>query len=166
MMSIVFLGVGSNIEPEKHITSALDALDHLYGPLIVSSVYESEAIGFVGENFLNLVVGIKTNSPVRVLIEELKQIENDHGRCRLGPKYSARTLDIDILTVDDCVGDLGGIVLPRDEITEHAFVLQPLAEIAPDQLHPVLKKSYAELWKDFDKSGQRLWPVSVSCRTF
>ncbi|GMG85740.1 2-amino-4-hydroxy-6-hydroxymethyldihydropteridine diphosphokinase [Biformimicrobium ophioploci] len=161
-MAQVYLSLGSNIEREQHICAALDALAQAFGALQVSSVYESEAVGFEGENFYNLVVGIHTGLSVTELSAVLKQIEDDNGRCRNGPKFSARTLDIDILTYDDLVGEHGGVQLPRDEITRNAFVLWPLAEIAPDARHPQTGERYASLWDAYDKSKQKLWAVEFS----
>mgnify|MGYP000155922818 CR=1 FL=1 len=163
-MAQVFLGLGSNIERERHITAALDRLATSFGELQLSSVYESEAIGFEGDAFLNLVVRIETSLGVGALSALLKTIEDDNGRCRQGPRFSGRTLDIDILTYGDLVGVFEGVTLPRDEITHNAFVLQPLAEIAPSELHPQLRQSYAQLWADYDKSAQRLWPVDFCWR--
>lgn len=163
-MSAVYLSLGSNIDRYHHIEAGLDALAKRFGHLTVSRVFESEAVGFSGDNFLNLVVGIETDCSVAQLSEFLKRVEAEHGRERSAPKFSARTLDIDILTYDDWVGVHAGIRLPRPEITENAFVLQPLAEIAPTQRHPELKISYAELWRCYDTSAQKLWPVEFHWR--
>ena len=161
-MALVYLSLGSNIERERHIASALDALAAAFGELLISSVYESEAVGFDSENFFNLVVAIHTGLSVGELSQVLKSIEDEHGRSRQGPKFSARTLDIDILTHDDQVGRIDGVVLPRGEITKNAFVLQPLAEIAPEGRHPALGESYQSLWGKYDKTSQRLWAVDFS----
>ncbi|WP_111640997.1 2-amino-4-hydroxy-6-hydroxymethyldihydropteridine diphosphokinase [Marinimicrobium alkaliphilum] len=158
-MTGVYLSLGSNMAREQHILAALDALRAQFGELSISSVFESEAVGFDGSNFYNLVVGIDTALSIAELSDVLKTIEDDNGRCRKGPKFSSRTLDIDILTYGDFVGSEAGVDLPRDEITKNAFVLWPLAEIAPDTLHPVAGKAYRQLWLDYDKNRQRLWPV-------
>lgn len=163
-MTAVYLSLGSNIDRYHHVEAGLDALADRFGALTVSRVFESEAVGFSGENFLNLVVGIETDLSVAQLSACLKGIEAAHGREPSAPKFSARTLDIDILTYDDWVGVHDGIHLPRPEITENAFVLQPLAEIAPTQLHPQLQITYAELWCRYDNSAQRLWPVEFRWR--
>jgi 2-amino-4-hydroxy-6-hydroxymethyldihydropteridine diphosphokinase len=94
----------------------------------------------------------------------LRQIEHDNGRRRTGPKFSSRAMDIDILTYDQCVGAIDGVELPRGEITENAFVLQPLADIAGSELHPLLARSYSALWQDYDQSSQQLWPVEFRWR--
>ena len=163
-MATVYLSLGSNIDKERYITAALDALDGLFGSLVVSSVYESEAVGFEGENFFNLVVGLETQFSVAELNALMRDIEHQNDRSREGPKFSSRTLDIDILLYDDLVGEIDGIVLPRDEVHKNAFVLLPLKEVAPDLIHPGLNKTMAQLWDDYQKDKQLLWPVSFVWR--
>lgn len=162
-MARVYLSLGSNIDRDKHIGAALAALKHTFGELIVSPVYESEAVGFDGDHFYNLVVGVDTALSVGELQRLIKTIEDDNGRVRSGPKFSARTLDIDILTYDNCVGEYDGVQLPRDEILKNAFVLLPLADIAADDQHPQLKRCYGDLWASYDKAKQALWQVELSC---
>ena len=158
-MTSIYLSLGSNINRYQHITAALDALQKYFGQMAVSPVYESEAVGFEGDHFLNLVVGFDSELPVGELSTLLRSIEQENGRRRDGPKFSSRTLDIDILTYGDSLGIIDGILLPRDEVTENAFVLLPLQDIAPEAIHPVTKKSYAELWQAYDQASQKLWPV-------
>lgn len=161
-MHHVYVSIGSNINREEHIRSAYNALQENFEQLICSPVYESEAVGFEGENFFNLVVGFKTHVTLVELAKKLRAIEDDQGRDRKTPKFSARTLDLDILSYDDKVGDFSGTVLPREEITYNAFVLKPLADIAGEALHPVLKKTYGDLWGEFDNSKQKLWQIDFS----
>lgn len=163
-MTQVYLSLGSNIDRYRHISAGLDALRQHYGALLISPVFESEAVGFDGSNFLNLVVGIDTGRPIAELSDQLKQVEDDNGRRRQGPKFSSRTLDIDILTYGDFVGEEAGVVIPRDEITKNAFVLWPLAIIAPDTEHPSLGQTYRQLWEAYDKTRQKLWPVDFQWR--
>ena len=158
-MARVFLSLGSNIEQQRYITAGLDGLTQQFGTLQISSVYESVAIGFDGDNFYNLVVGIETDLNVGELSQYLKALENKNGRRRDCPRFSARTLDIDILTYDDVVGYFDGVLLPRQEILENAFVLLPLAELVPNDVHPVEKLNYEMLWQRYDRD-QILWPVS------
>jgi 2-amino-4-hydroxy-6-hydroxymethyldihydropteridine diphosphokinase len=159
----VYVSIGSNIDRERHITAALDALAEKFSVLDISSVYESEAVGFAGDNFFNLVAGFDTDKPVSSLSACLREIEHDNGRDRGQERFSARTLDIDILTYDHCAGEVDGIVLPRAEILENAFVLLPLAEIAPDDEHPVERRSFSGLWQAYSKQ-QKLWPVDFVWR--
>jgi 2-amino-4-hydroxy-6-hydroxymethyldihydropteridine diphosphokinase len=152
-MPEVFLSIGSNIDKEVHIPSALAELERRFGPLTVSSVYETAAVGFEGPSFHNLVVRLSTDLPVQRVSEILAEIEQQHGRTRECRKFSSRTLDLDLILYGDMILEEGKLKLPRDEITRYAFVLEPLAEIAPDVRHPVTGERYADLWARFDKSG-------------
>lgn len=159
-MTAIYLSLGSNVDRHKNITAGLDALATLFGELQISSVYESKSVGFDGSNFFNLVVGAETSLSIIELSEILKRVEDNNGRKRNGPKFSPRTLDIDILTYGDFVGIESGVELPRAEITKNAFVLLPLAEIAPQVLHPLARKGYRELWKSYDQTSQSLWTIN------
>lgn len=158
-MTRVYLSLGSNIDRETNIRAGLDALAAQFGKVLLSPVYESEAVGFDGEAFLNLVAAIDTDLPVGALSENLRAIEASQGRVRGEEKFSSRTLDIDVLTYGDCVGVIDGVELPRDEILKHAFVLQPLVDLAPDDRHPVLEEPYQALLKKADFTGQQLWQI-------
>ncbi len=151
-MNRIFLGIGSNVDPQRHIREGVATLRAVFGPLELSDVFESDAVGFDGDNFLNLVAVITTDIRVGDLQRLLRGIEAEFGRPPQQSRCSPRQLDIDILLVDDAVGDIDGVVLPRPEILENAFVLWPLSEIAPAAIHPVAGKTYAELWADFGGS--------------
>jgi 2-amino-4-hydroxy-6-hydroxymethyldihydropteridine diphosphokinase len=155
----VTLSLGSNLDAEANLASCLDALLLSFNDLSLSSVFESESVGFDGDNFLNMVVGINTELTLADLSVILKGMEDKQGRDRTQPKFSGRTLDIDILTYENLAGDFNGITLPRAEITENAFVLWPLSQISGKIKHPVLQKTYTNLWVDFDIDKQKLWPV-------
>lgn len=158
-MTELALSLGSNIDAESNIRRALKALQQRFTAIRCSSVYESEAIGFEGDNFLNLVAVVETNSSLTTLASYLKELEDEMGRDRSQPRFSARIIDIDILSYGNNRHSNLDIVLPRPEITRNAFVLRPLAELLPDQIHSTLGVSFAALWEDFDQSSQRLWPV-------
>lgn len=160
----VYLGLGSNLNAKKNISLGLDKLAELITDLRCSKVYESESVGFDGDNFLNMVVEGKTTMSIKALSDALKDIEDFSGRDRSSPKFSDRTLDIDILLYDDCIGDFDGVQLPRDEIKKNAFVLAPLAELANDLLYPNTSLTLGEMWKQFTKPEQKLWPVEFLWR--
>lgn len=159
-MPRVYLSLGSNIDPREHLRAALEALADRLGALRVSPVYESPAVGFAGDNFYNLVVGVDTGLPVGELARLLRAIEDANHRRREAAKFCPRTLDIDILTYGDAVGVIDGVQLPRDEILRYAFVLRPLADIAPDAEHPGARKTFRELAAELPFADQPLWPVA------
>ncbi len=131
-----------------------------FGGLILSSVYESEAGGFDGQPFLNLVAGFDSGEPVSVLLTALQSVEDSFGRVRSPNKFAPRTLDLDLLTYGDPAGTIDGCTLPPDEILYHAFVLGPLAEVAAQEHHSTGGCCYGELWRAFEKSAPPLRPVA------
>ena len=156
-MARIYISIGSNINRSYHIQAAVSALTQHFGPLTLSSVYESEAVGFAGSAFYNMVVAVDTSLSIADCVGLFKQIEDSYGRDRSAAKFSGRTLDLDLLTYDDVVCQQP-VELPRAEITENAFVLWPLAEIAPDVMHPLTRRSYSDMWQQYSKQ-QKLWPV-------
>lgn len=158
-MPEIFLSLGSNLEPERHIPAALCALWRDFGGLRLSSLYLSPAQGFDGPDFHNLVAGALTSLEPLAIQARLKAIELAQGRMPGQPKFASRTLDIDLLTWGDAC--LETPALPREEILTQAFVLKPLAELAPDLLHPRLGRSYGELWRDFT-GPDNLRPIAFS----
>jgi 2-amino-4-hydroxy-6-hydroxymethyldihydropteridine diphosphokinase len=130
-----------------------------YGSLTLSPVYESKALGFEGENFYNLVAGFDSAESVERIKQVLAEIESRLGRVRGVERYSARTLDLDLLLYGDMVQHDGQVDLPHPDIRRYAFVLRPLADIAPDLRHPETNLSCAEMWRQFDGSGQEIRAV-------
>ncbi|UCE89068.1 MAG: 2-amino-4-hydroxy-6-hydroxymethyldihydropteridine diphosphokinase [Pseudomonadota bacterium] len=161
-MARIYVSVGSNVEPRQNIRRAVADLRAHYGELLLSSVYESRAVGFDGDNFLNLVVGFDTDEDAHTVVGVLRGIEARCGRERNAARFAPRSLDLDLLLYDRQVLQENGLQLPRGEITEHAFVLCPLAEIAPNLAHPVEGVRFSELWEGFDMPGQSLWPVEFN----
>lgn len=159
-MERVYLSLGSNVERERNIPAGLRALHERFGPLTVSTVYECPAVGFAGDDFYNLVAAFDSAEPVHEVHDAIHAIEDRFGRDRAAPKYSPRTLDIDLLLYGDRIVRDDRLVLPRPEIERVAFVLCPLAELAGTHPHPVRGEPYAVLWARFDGIGAReLAPV-------
>lgn len=158
---VILISIGSNIERERYTLQSVVALKQHFSNVTVSSVYESEAVGFNGNPFYNLVARAETDMSVDDVCNILKTIEKENGRVHSAKKFCARTLDLDLLTFDDLVIN-EPVVLPRDEITFNAFVLWPLAELVPNDIHPVTKQSYAQMWQAFDKQKQQLWPIDFT----
>lgn len=157
----IFISVGSNIERDHHTRVARIELERAFSDVLCSTVYESEPVGFKGDAFFNLVVRATTTMPLESVCRCLKDIEAKNGRLKGEKKYSSRTLDLDLLTFDNKIVN-EPVELPRGEILDNAFVLLPLAEIAPAKVHPVVLKSYSELWANYDKSSQKLWPADFT----
>ncbi|GED21352.1 2-amino-4-hydroxy-6-hydroxymethyldihydropteridine diphosphokinase [Halomonas halmophila] len=164
-MSLVSVSIGSNIDRERHVRAGLDALADTFGELRVSQVYESQPVGFEdGRNFYNLVALFACDWTVGELQAWCKRLEFANGRLPDSPKFSPRTLDIDLLDVGGLTGEHDGVSLPRDEILHHAFVLKPLAELLPESRHPVKGERYQDLWQQLDCDDQPLWPASFIWR--
>ena len=146
-----YISIGSNIDKEIHIPASLQALEKQFGKLVLSSIYESEPVGFSGAMFHNLIVRFESDLDVKAVAKQLRQIELDNGRTRESQKFSSRTLDLDLILYGDLILSDGRLQIPRDEIERYAFVLEPLAEIAPLEVHPLSGISYGQLWENFDK---------------
>lgn len=159
-MAQIYISLGSNINPQHNVKVGIEALKKAINVTAISTIYESKSIGFLGNNFLNLVIKAQTLLSVNDLIILFKTIEIANGRAINAKKFSSRTLDIDLLLYDDLIIALP-TKLPRPEIATNAFVLLPLAEIAPDKIHPITQLTYQQMWQNFDKSSQCLWPISI-----
>lgn len=161
-MPRVYLGLGSNIDPEDNIVFGVAELRRRFGTVELSPVYRAPAIGFDSADFLNLVAGIETELSPLELLASIEEIHGLAGRKRdAGNKWVARALDIDLLTYGDLVDPERPVRVPRADILDYAFVLRPLSELAPDARHPVTGRSFAEHWRDFDASEQPLERVEV-----
>ncbi len=160
-MAQVFLSLGSNIEPERHVRAALAALEDAFGPLRISPIYRTPAVGFHGDPFLNLAVALETDLPPQAVHARLSELETALGRRRDGPRFSARTMDIDLLLHGDAVLNEGRLVLPRPEILTQAFVLVPLCDLAPDLVHPTERRPLRELLAALDYDPADLEPVTL-----
>jgi 2-amino-4-hydroxy-6-hydroxymethyldihydropteridine diphosphokinase len=158
---IIYISVGSNVDKEKHTKAGLQGMYQAFGKLTLSSVFESESVGFEGDNFYNLVVKANTTLSIEEVCSVLKKIEQDNKRQRGEQKFAPRTLDLDLLLYGRLV-TTQPITLPRPEVLYNAFVLKPMAEIAADDIHPVVNRSYDALWQEYDKSQQKLWAIKFN----
>ena len=161
-MTTGYISIGSNIDKHVNIPSSLQALANEFGNLQVSGIYESAAVGFSGDSFYNLVVSFQSNLPAKQVAKKLKQIELDHGRTRESQKFSPRTLDLDLILYGNQIISDGRLQIPRDEIERYAFVLEPLAEIAPEEKHPISGLTYLQMWDNFDKTDLQQHKIQLS----
>ena len=162
-MPVVFLSLGSNLQPRKNLTLAINELRKRFGTVELSSVYRSEPHGFSGDDFLNLVARVETSKPPSWVVGVLEEIHDLAGRQRGSDRFGPRELDIDLLLYDDLVSNEAGLIIPRSDVLAYSFVLGPLAEIAGDLVHPVTVKSLREHWQEFD---QKSHPLTVEADFF
>ena len=164
-MTRVYAGLGSNVEKEKNIPAALNTLADHFSPLIISTVYESEPLGFRGDNFYNLVIGFDTDLSVLEVVRIFKSIESSLGRTPsvqdTTSETISHTLDIDLLLFGDLIQHDDQIDVPRGDIKQYPFVVCPLAEIAGETKHPETGLSIVDMWQSFDKYRHHLKSVKL-----
>lgn len=156
-----YVSAGSNIEPLPNLRLAIAELRRRFGPLQLSPVYRTPAVGFAGDDFLNLVLAFATSEPADAVVAELERLHGLAGRQRGPSAFASRTLDLDLLLYGDAVIPEPPIKVPREDIRKYAFVLGPLADLAPGLVHPVTGETMASLWAAFDRQGQPLTRVDV-----
>ncbi len=156
-MEKVFLGLGTNLgDREANLRRAVESIIENIGPVVrSSSVYETEPWGFrTRDLFLNMVAEVETKLKPSGLLGRMLMIEANMGRLRSGKGYSSRIIDLDILLYGEEIMDSKSIVIPHPKLHERRFVLVPLCEIAPDLIHPVLKKDIKTLLKECKDNGR------------
>jgi 2-amino-4-hydroxy-6-hydroxymethyldihydropteridine diphosphokinase len=151
-MSQLHLNIGSNQDRRKNIRLALDSLESNFTEITISSLFESPSEGFIGSNFYNIGVNVETDKNINDVVNILHSIENSLGRDRNLPKFSSRIIDLDLVLYDDEINDK--LNIPRRDILKYAFVLAPLSELNPDDIHPQERISYLDLWKEFQSSKE------------
>jgi 2-amino-4-hydroxy-6-hydroxymethyldihydropteridine diphosphokinase len=161
----VYIAAGSNVDAERHLAFAIGELRRAFGVLAVSHAYRNTAVGFAGPDFINLVVGFHTPLSLDEVIARLRVIEHRCGRPADAPKWAPRSMDLDILLYGDEVRDEPGRKLPRPDLVRRAYMLGPLAEIAPALKHPTTGKTIGELWSAFDRSAHPLHRVALDLGT-
>jgi 2-amino-4-hydroxy-6-hydroxymethyldihydropteridine diphosphokinase len=160
-MVAVYVAAGSNVEPVANLRRALDVLDADFAPLRLSRAYRNAAVGFAGDDFVNLVLGFTTLLGVEAVLERLHQAEAACGRERGAPKWAPRAMDLDILLYGELVYERPGLVLPRPDLARRAYMLGPMAELAPDLRHPTLGLTMGELWQRFDRAAHAMQVVDL-----
>ncbi|MEE8496149.1 MAG: 2-amino-4-hydroxy-6-hydroxymethyldihydropteridine diphosphokinase [Xanthomonadales bacterium] len=152
-MSTAYLCLGSNVNARSNILAGIAALREAFNNVRLSPAYQTRAVGFKGDDFINLAASIETMLQPLELKQFLNELEDRHGRDRDVAKYSNRTLDIDILLYDDLYLISPQLKIPRPEIMTFTHVLKPLADLAPSLLHPVCRKTIAEIWQAHSARG-------------
>lgn len=165
-MAIAYLSLGSNINPQHHLGAAIAALRRHFDDVAVSPIYAGAAVGFDGPPFLNAAARVHTELRPEALNAWLHQLEDRHARDRSGPRFSSRTLDVDLLLYDDLITHgAGPLQLPRPELETRAFVLKPMLDLAPDLLHPSRQLSLRELYARLpDKTDLHAVDLATSAR--
>jgi len=158
----VYLAIGSNIAPKSSIRLALSELANKFPDLRVSPAYQNTAVGFSGDDFINLVVCFDTTLSLADLLQAIYEVEAVCGRARNDPKWAPRCMDLDILLYGDLLGVFAGTVLPRPDLLKRAYMLGPLAALEPDLVHPTEHKTIAQLWQQFARQAHPLQPVDLS----
>lgn len=156
-----YVSAGSNIDPLPNLRLAVAGLRRRFGALRLSPVYRTPAVGFAGDDFLNLVLAFETGAPAADVVAELERLHALAGRQRGPNAFASRTLDLDLLLYGDAVIPDPPIKVPREDIRKYAFVLGPLADLAPGLVHPVTGETIGSLWAAFDRQGQPLTRVDV-----
>ena len=160
----VYVAAGSNVAPLENLRRALDVLDHDFAPVTLSRAYANATVGFEGDDFINLVVGFQTDLTVHQVIERLYAAETACGRERLAPKWAPRAMDLDILLFGDTVCAEPGLTLPRPDLLKRPYMLGPAAEIAPETVHPIERRTLVELWRDMQatQAAHAMRPVELA----
>ncbi|MGB6602818.1 MAG: 2-amino-4-hydroxy-6-hydroxymethyldihydropteridine diphosphokinase [Steroidobacteraceae bacterium] len=161
-MPAVYVAAGSNVEPERHLALAVAELAREFPGARSSPWYRNRAVGFEGADFINLVVGFATTLPVRAVLERLHAIEARCGRERDAPRWAPRAMDLDVLLYGGLVCDEPGLRLPRPDLLKRAYMLGPLAALAPEVMHPTAHLAIGELWQRFDRAAHPLEPVPAA----
>ena len=160
-MTEVYVAAGSNVEPDRHLRLAANEIAQVFPGSRFSAAYRNAAVGFEGEDFINFVVGFSTALPIEAVIAELQRIEGLCGRLRDAPKWAPRSMDLDILVFGDRVCDLPGLVLPRPDLLKRPYMLGPMAELAPEFVHPTRRSTMAQLWESFDRAAHPMVRVEL-----
>ena len=158
-MPKVYIAAGSNVEPERHLAMDVGELERQFPGVRFSPWYRNGAVGFEGEDFINLVAGFETELKVSEVLSRLHAIEALCGRPRDAPRWAPRSMDLDVLLYGDLVCQEPHLKLPRPDLLKRAYMLGPLAVLAPEVVHPTAGETIGELWSRFDRAAHPLLEV-------
>jgi 2-amino-4-hydroxy-6-hydroxymethyldihydropteridine diphosphokinase len=159
-MPQVYIAAGSNIEPERHLAMAVRELEREFPGVRFSPWYRNRAVGFEGEDFINLVAAFATGLGVFEVLSRLHAIETLCGRPRHAPRWAPRSMDLDVLLYGDLICEEPQLKLPRPDLVKRPYMLGPLAALAPGVVHPILGETIGELWRRFDQGAHPLVEVA------
>ena len=155
-MPAVYVAAGSNVEAERHLAQAAAGLAAAFPGVRFSPWYRNRAVGFEGDDFINFAAGFDTTLSLPEVLERLHAIERACGRPPGAPRWAPRAMDLDILLYGDCVCTGPGATLPRPDLLKRAYMLGPLAALAPQLWHPTARATIGELWARFDQQAHPL----------
>lgn len=161
-MSHVYVAIGSNVNPVENVAKAARELKRLFPDARFSSWYRNRAVGFEGDDFINGVVGFTTDLPLHSVRESLHAVEGLCGRPRNAPRWAPRAMDLDVLLYDNVVCTEPTMTLPRPDLLKRPYMLGPLAEIAPEVMHPTVALTIGELWRQFDRDSHSMTRVDLA----
>jgi len=159
-MPQVYIAAGSNIEPERHLAMAVHELEREFPGVRFSPWYRNRAVGFEGEDFINLVAAFATELEVSAVLSRLHAIETLCGRPREAPRWAPRSMDLDVLLYGDLICEEPHLKLPRPDLVKRPYMLGPLAVLAPEVVHPIIGETIGELWRRFDRGAHPLVEVA------
>ena len=151
-MAKIHINIGSNQDREVNIVGAIDFLKLNFSDIKISDIFESPSAEFDGDDFYNVGVNATTQLCIEDVNAVLKSIEKTFGRDRSQPKFSSRIIDLDLVIYDDIIAPEQN--LPRDDIMIYSFVLAPLAQLSGNDIHPIERKTYQQLWQAFQTKNQ------------
>jgi 2-amino-4-hydroxy-6-hydroxymethyldihydropteridine diphosphokinase len=161
-MKDVYVAAGSNVEPEKNLARACQEIANTWPGVRFSQAYRNRSVGFEGPDFINMVLGFRTDDSIESVLARLRDIEILCGRPRNAPKWASRTIDLDVLLFGDRVEKTADYTLPRPDLLKRPYMLGPMAEIASGVKHPLAGITIGELWQEFDRDAHSMSPVNIT----
>lgn len=159
MNTQVYVAAGSNVQPEQNLARACREVQSTWPDVRFSRAYANKAVGFDGPEFINMVLAFTTDQSIEAVITRLRAIETLCGRPPNAPKWASRAMDLDVLLFGSRVEKTADYTLPRPDLMKRPYMLGPMAELAPQVLHPTAGRTMGELWQQFDREAHEMRPV-------